>query len=202
MRQRSEPFHLFLSRCLYVYAVLATVYTLCYFFIFVLRYQFLPRNRRLRPPPTRMTFPLNMTAQQAEEFLWSNFSLSSHHSFAARDPILSRAFPRLMRPSRIIPYYYHATGNFENDDITVTTLISSDRFPVFRHLVRRYKGMTFPPSSPSALPRRLLRPDLCYNPRVFALSGYPNRSPYYVYIFTGLLNLRRRPSRPFPIPNV
>ena len=49
-----------------------------------------------------------------------------------------------MHPSRIIPYYYHASGNFENDDITVTTLISSDRFPVFRHLVRRYKGVLFP----------------------------------------------------------
>lgn len=49
-----------------------------------------------------------------------------------------------MHPSRIIPYYYRATGRFENDDITVTTLISSDRFPVFRNLVQRYKGVFTP----------------------------------------------------------
>ncbi|KAF9650966.1 hypothetical protein BDM02DRAFT_3111272 [Thelephora ganbajun] len=85
-----------------------------------------------------------MTTQQVEEFLWSNFSLSSHRSLAAWDPILSRAFPRLMHPSRIIPYYYRATGNPGNDDITVTTLISGDRFPVFRNLVRRYKGVLTP----------------------------------------------------------
>jgi hypothetical protein len=80
-----------------------------------------------------------MTVQQAEEFLWSNFSLSSFP--VAWNPILSKAFPRLMHPSRIIPYYYRAAGYFENDDVTVTTLISSDRFPVFRNLVRRYKGV-------------------------------------------------------------
>jgi hypothetical protein len=82
-----------------------------------------------------------MTPQQAEEFLWSNFSLSAHCPLDTWDPILSRAFPRLMHPSRIIPYYYRAAGNFENDDITVTTLISSDRFSVFQNLVQRYKGM-------------------------------------------------------------
>jgi len=49
-----------------------------------------------------------------------------------------------MHPSRIVPHYYRASGSFENDDITVTTLISSDRFPVFRNLVRRYKGVLSP----------------------------------------------------------
>ena len=62
-----------------------------------------------------------------------------------------------MHPSRIIPYYYRAAGNFGNDDITVTTLISSDRFLVFRNLVRGYKGVLIPaacsanPSSTSTL---------------------------------------------------
>ena len=141
MRQRPEPHHSFLTRCLHVYAALATIYTLGNLCISVPHFRSFPRNRHLRPPPTRITFPSNMTPQQAEELLWSNFSLSGHHSLATWDPILSRAFPRLAHPSRIIPYYYRATGSFENDDITITTLISSDRFPVFRDLVRRYKGV-------------------------------------------------------------
>jgi hypothetical protein len=131
-----------------IYAVLATIYTLGNLCISVLRCQSLSRYRLFRSPPPRTAFPSNMTVQQAEEFLWSNFSLSNHRSPIAWDPILSRAFPRLMHPSRIIPYYYRATGNFENDDITATTLISSDRFPVFRHLVQRYKGVLPPAICP------------------------------------------------------
>jgi len=141
MRQRTEPLPLFLSRCLRVYAILATAYTLGNSCISVLPFRSLSRNHPLHPS---LAFPSNMTTQQAEEFLWSNFSLSNHLSLVAWDPFLSRAFPRLMHPSRIIPYYYRAAGNFENDDITVTTLISSDRFPVFRNLVRRYKGVLIP----------------------------------------------------------
>ena len=141
VKQRSEPLHPFLSRCLHIYATLATIYTLGSLCISVLPHQSFSRDRLLRPPPHRITFPSNMTVRQAEEFLWSDFSFSDNHPPVAWDPILYRAFPRLMHPSRIIPYYYRAVGNFENDDITVTTLISSDRFPVFRNLVRRYKGV-------------------------------------------------------------
>lgn len=148
VRQRPEPLHPFLSRCLHIYATLATIYTLGSLCTSVLPYQSLSRKRILRPPSPRITLPSNITVQQAEEFLWSNFSLSDHHPLVAWDPILSRAFPRLMHPSRIIPYYYRATGNFENDDVTVTTLISSDRFPVFRNLVRRYKGVLVPAACP------------------------------------------------------
>jgi len=153
MRQRTEPLHSFLSRCLHIYAILATAYTLGNLCISVLPLRSLSRNRPLHPS---LAFPSNMTTQQAEEFLWSNFSLSNHVSLVSWDSFLSRAFPRLMHPSRIIPYYYRATENFENEDITVTTLISSDRFPVFRNLVRRYKGVLTPaicsvnPSSTSA----------------------------------------------------
>jgi len=141
MRQRYEPLQSFFSWSLRIYATLATIYTLGSFCFSVLRYLPLPQSPHLRPPPTRMPSPSNMTVQQAEEFLWSNFSLSSHRLFVAWDPISSRTFPRLMHPSRIIPHYYRASENFDNDDVTVTTLISSDRFPVFRRLVRRYKGV-------------------------------------------------------------
>ncbi|KAH7927477.1 glycosyltransferase family 49 protein, partial [Leucogyrophana mollusca] len=53
---------------------------------------------------------------------------------------LSKAFSQSLHPSKIIPYYYRATGAFEDDDITVTTLVTSNRFKVFAELVQRYQG--------------------------------------------------------------
>ena len=174
MRQRTERLHPFLSRCLQIYAILAAIYTLGNLCISVLPLRSLSRNRLLHPSPPRIAFPSNMTTQRAEELLWSKFSLSDNSSLVAWDPLLSRAFPRLMHPSRIIPCYYRATGNFENDDITITTLISSDRFSVFRNLVRRYKGVLIPTICSVNAPRRLLRSDICHNPRFYTLSGYPS----------------------------
>jgi hypothetical protein len=200
MRLQSESLHPLLSRCLYIYAILATIYTLGNLCFSLLRYQSFSRNRLLPSPPPRITLPPSMTAQQAEEFLWSNFSLSGHS--VAWNPILSRAFPRLMHPSRIIPHYYRATGRFENDDITVTTLISNDRFPVFLNLVQRYKGVLVPLFTLSIHPRRSFRTYIRHNTRIFALSGRPCRSSHYVYVLTGIFNLRRRPSCSLPIPNV
>ncbi|KZT23545.1 glycosyltransferase family 49 protein [Neolentinus lepideus HHB14362 ss-1] len=53
---------------------------------------------------------------------------------------LSKAFAQSMHPSRIIPYFYRATANLEADDITITTLVTSNRFEVFKKLVESYKG--------------------------------------------------------------
>lgn len=60
--------------------------------------------------------------------------------------ILSKAFPHLMKPSQIIPYYYRASGVFDKDDITVTSLITSNRFEALARLVERYQGMLGHPS--------------------------------------------------------
>ena len=59
-------------------------------------------------------------------------------------PILSKGTASSMGPSNIIPYFYRAKGTFDPDDITVTTLITSNRFKVFARLVEKYRGL--PPS--------------------------------------------------------
>jgi len=53
---------------------------------------------------------------------------------------LSKAFTQSMQPSTIVPFFYRATGTFEQEDITITTLITSNRFKVFSQLVRRYNA--------------------------------------------------------------
>lgn len=56
------------------------------------------------------------------------------------DLFLSKTLSSSMQPSRTIPYFYRANGTFDFDDITITTLITSNRFQVFRRLVERYQG--------------------------------------------------------------
>ncbi|KAG5220580.1 glycosyltransferase family protein [Salix suchowensis] len=52
---------------------------------------------------------------------------------------LSKAFGVAMGPSRIIPFYYKATSEVDQEDITITTLITSNRFSVFARLVEHYQ---------------------------------------------------------------
>lgn len=56
------------------------------------------------------------------------------------DHFLSKAFGESLQPSKVIPYYYRATSDIPKKDITITTLVTSDRFKVLAALVQRYKG--------------------------------------------------------------
>lgn len=40
----------------------------------------------------------------------------------------------------IVPYYYRANKQPKKDDVTITTLVTRDRFLVFKELVERYRG--------------------------------------------------------------
>ena len=53
---------------------------------------------------------------------------------------LSKAFSRSMQPCKIIPFYYKGSATFEDDDITITILVTSNRFKVFGELAKGYKG--------------------------------------------------------------
>lgn len=54
--------------------------------------------------------------------------------------VFSKAFATSMRPSKVIPYYYKASGPFSQDEVTITSIITSDRLDVFARLVEKYKG--------------------------------------------------------------
>ncbi|THH33298.1 hypothetical protein EUX98_g918 [Antrodiella citrinella] len=58
----------------------------------------------------------------------------------SQDTLLSKAFSQSLHPTRIIPYFYRATGKFDDDDVTITTLVTSNRFKVLKQLVERYRG--------------------------------------------------------------
>lgn len=54
---------------------------------------------------------------------------------------LSKAFAGSMHPMKIYPYFYKASEAFDEDDITITTLVTPNRFEVLRKLATRYEGM-------------------------------------------------------------
>ncbi|KAJ8488689.1 hypothetical protein ONZ51_g3382 [Trametes cubensis] len=56
------------------------------------------------------------------------------------ETLLSRAFSDAIHPTRIIPFYFKATGTLQSDDVTITTLVTNNRFRVFKQLVERYRG--------------------------------------------------------------
>ncbi|KAI9059634.1 glycosyltransferase family 49 protein [Trametes sanguinea] len=61
--------------------------------------------------------------------------------YAVREEtLLSKAFSEAIHPTRIIPFYFKATGPQDSDDVTITTLVTSNRFKVFKQLVERYRG--------------------------------------------------------------
>jgi len=53
---------------------------------------------------------------------------------------LSKVFSEAFQPSKVIPYYFKAEKTPKAEDITITTLITSNRFEVFDRLVTHYQG--------------------------------------------------------------
>lgn len=56
------------------------------------------------------------------------------------DLVLSKVFSETMGPSKVIPYYFKATENFDNEEITIATLVTYNRFKVLSRLASHYKG--------------------------------------------------------------
>src|SRR5215213_4864836 len=58
----------------------------------------------------------------------------------AEEFFLSKVFSESMQPSHVIPYYFRAQQTPKKEDITITTLITENRFHVFDRLVTHYQG--------------------------------------------------------------
>ncbi|KAH6914332.1 glycosyl-transferase for dystroglycan-domain-containing protein [Coprinopsis sp. MPI-PUGE-AT-0042] len=56
------------------------------------------------------------------------------------DLLLSKAFATSMRPSDIVPYFLKSSGPFAEDEVTITSIVTSNRLDVFARLIDRYRG--------------------------------------------------------------
>jgi hypothetical protein len=56
------------------------------------------------------------------------------------DAVLHKVFANTLQPSKVLPYYFKAEREFDPESVTITTLITFDRYPVFSKLVTNYQG--------------------------------------------------------------
>ena len=80
-----------------------------------------------------------------ETLYWPTMPNAKHdlrnNEVAMREPLfLAKAFSQTMQPCKIIPFYYKGSATFEDDDITITTLVTFNRFRAFGELAKRYRG--------------------------------------------------------------
>ncbi|RCH78885.1 hypothetical protein CU098_003015, partial [Rhizopus stolonifer] len=54
--------------------------------------------------------------------------------------VLSKIFAESMGPSKVIPYYFKATEKMGQEEITMATLVTFNRFKVLSRLASHYKG--------------------------------------------------------------
>lgn len=53
---------------------------------------------------------------------------------------LSHALSRAMQPSRTVPFLYRGVLEFDQDELTITTLVTVNRFAALARLVANYPG--------------------------------------------------------------
>ncbi|KAF7731566.1 hypothetical protein EC973_009330 [Apophysomyces ossiformis] len=96
----------------------------------------LPRNRE---DIRAASFGSNdMASKNEAQVVWSSSEgtvQSMQESF-----LMSKIFSDAMGPSNLSPYYLRAQQPFENEDITMATLVTRDRFKVLSRLASHYKG--------------------------------------------------------------
>lgn len=75
------------------------------------------------------------------------FSLDATSAALSESLFLSKAFSSSMHPMKIIPFFYKGYQTFDDDDVTVTTLVTTNRLQVLEKLAARYQGAchTFTP---------------------------------------------------------
>jgi hypothetical protein len=111
------------------------------------------KDRRLKQAALNSQFSLDLFDFPNDAIQWAPSDFTSKHMgpehanlapvMMSEDLFLSKAFAQSMSPSKIIPFFYRAAGEFDKEDITLTTLVTSNRFKVFTQLVENYQGTYF-----------------------------------------------------------
>ena len=57
---------------------------------------------------------------------------------------MSKLFQSILKPSKMIPYFWSMkTSPSSHEDVTITTMITTERLGIFVNLVKNYKGRDF-----------------------------------------------------------
>ncbi|KAK4519358.1 putative PHD type zinc finger protein with BAH domain-containing protein [Mucor velutinosus] len=150
----------YLKYVLLAYAVVSITYTTARFYNITGSSHARTRRSVIEPLPQEkkplFVAPLDQVSiekdaqQELESIIYYDQLQSSQTDFGVKrgpsidmtsDPIFqSKVFSGAMGPSNVQPYYYKASERTEGEDITISTIVTSDRFPVLSRLASRYQG--------------------------------------------------------------
>ncbi|KAI8601139.1 glycosyl-transferase for dystroglycan-domain-containing protein [Dissophora ornata] len=85
------------------------------------------------------TFDADSIAYSRQVMSWKTPDSAPEHDIA-EDAVIHKVFSNTLQPSKVLPYYFKAVRKFDPEAVTITTLITFDRYPVFSKLVTNYQG--------------------------------------------------------------
>ncbi|KAG0368007.1 hypothetical protein BGZ54_002863 [Gamsiella multidivaricata] len=123
-----------------VYLAGSVLFTLHHLFA---QYQDSPALVAVKPKaltePGQTTFDVENMIYSQQVMKWGTGKDHSEHEIE-EDVMLHKVFANTMQPSKVLPYYFKAVRDFDPDSVTITTLITFDRYPIFSKLVTNYQG--------------------------------------------------------------
>ncbi|KAG0030301.1 hypothetical protein BGZ81_002838 [Podila clonocystis] len=121
------------------YLVGSVLFTIHYFYT---EYQDAQPAPTLRPKTMteqgQATFDVENIHYSSQIMKWKTPGHAEHE--IEEDAVLHKVFSNTMQPSKILPYYFKAVRDFDPEAVTITTLITFDRYPIFSKLVTNYQG--------------------------------------------------------------
>ncbi|KAI8352927.1 glycosyl-transferase for dystroglycan-domain-containing protein [Blakeslea trispora] len=136
-----------------IYVIISAVYTAIQFFG-ITNSQYARARRSLMDSDQDRLFvaPLSQEKLEEDELQDANHIVYFDQAYrsinnyednmqAGNDAIVqSKIYANSMGPSNIMPYYLRADQEFDEQDISISTIVTLDRFPVLSRLASRYKG--------------------------------------------------------------
>ncbi|KAG0308283.1 hypothetical protein BGZ98_008454 [Dissophora globulifera] len=89
--------------------------------------------------PGQAVFDVDNIVYSNQVMNWKNTNDRSVHE-VKEDFLIHKIFSNTLQPSKVLPYYFKAIRDFDPEAVTITTLITFDRYPVFSKLVTNYQG--------------------------------------------------------------
>ncbi|KAG9326716.1 hypothetical protein KVV02_002912 [Mortierella alpina] len=131
---------LMLRYCAVAYLAGSVLFTIRFLFVQYKESQpTLAMKPRTMTEPGQATFDVENIVYSPQIMTWKTPIGHPEHKIE-EDAVLHKVYANTMQPSKVLPYYFKAVREFDPESVTITTLITFDRYPIFSKLVTNYQG--------------------------------------------------------------
>ncbi|KAF9571941.1 hypothetical protein EC968_010534 [Mortierella alpina] len=131
---------LMLRYCAVAYLAGSVLFTIRFLFVQYKESQPTPAIKpRTMTEPGQATFDVENIVYSPQIMSWKTPLGHPEHKIE-EDAVLHKVYANTMQPSKVLPYYFKAVREFDPESVTITTLITFDRYPIFSKLVTNYQG--------------------------------------------------------------